>query len=379
MGQAHVPQPPDARAWQTTPSATVRGGGGANHVRRSDILWTERHVGTTAPPTSTRVGGTRSNALNVAILAAVALLTAAVPLATTPHGEPVLLPVAAVDARTIEPFMAWESGGDRAMQHADHRPAKLHLHPSTLTLSEYPTVGGGAAELVFTVTYAGDMQQSGRGSAQGPGESPFVRFDVTGSEYRDLYRVTNITSNIGSAGTDIFTPYDHEAELTRAKQGITYTIRAAVEFVSEGFIPIYARGFDGDVVTVNVAASEHTSMSYSEYVATRQDYLDHKPSTPLSYPLRGESSVPEKWRSGDSIIRHPVLSDPPAFLSNPLAESTMSTMFNTSGTVMTENATGDFVPVHGILVCVYDRSLVLGPLYDIPLFSQPNSGRWRSV
>ena len=247
------------------------------------------------------------------------------------------------------------------MRHALHRPADLHLHPSALTLSEYPTVGGGAADLVFTVTYAGDMQPGG---AEDSAESPVVRLDVTGSEYRDLYRVTNITSNIETATPDDFEPYDHEAETARAEQGVTYTVRATIEFVAEGFIPVYALGFDGDIVTVNVAASELESMSYTEYVATRQSYLDN--ASDVSMLNLQQVSVPAhaKPSAGSLSALYPFSLSSAESSSKPLTESNVELIFNATGNVMVENATGEFMPVHGIWVCVYDRS---PSLYDIRL------------
>ena len=247
------------------------------------------------------------------------------------------------------------ASGDRTVQHALHRPAEMHLHPSTLSLSEYPTVDGGAAELVFTVTYAGDMQQD---SAQGPSEPPFVRLDVTGLQHRDLYRVSNIESNIGTATPNVFEPYDFETETVRAEQGTTYTVRAAIEFVAEGFIPVHALGFDGDIITVNVAASELVSMPYAEYVTTQQNYLDSESNEPLHDPaMHVGVSTREKLHSGDLLAMHssmPYSVHPPS--PKLLAESTTQQTFNATGTVMGENATGGIVPVHGIRVCVFDES-----------------------
>ena len=238
----------------------------------------------------------------------------------------------------------------------------MHLHPSTLTLSEYPTVGGGTADLVFTVRYAGDMRQGGMGGAQGPAGPPVVRLDVTGSEHTDKYRVTNIESNIGTVSSDIFEPYDFETETVRAKQGVTYTVRADVELVVEGFIPVYAIGFDGDIAVINVAASEHISMPYYDYVATQQDYLDTaSDELPSDQTKQAGSPVREKLHSGDPLAMH---SSVPYSLPSPvpktLAESSLQQTFNATGTVMGENATGEIVPVHGIRVCVFDTS---PPLY----------------
>ena len=266
------------------------------------------------------------------------------------YGEAAFLPaVAAVGADELS--LDEGKGTDYTTLSAFYRPAELHLHPSTLTLSGYPAVGGGATELVFTVTYAGDMRQ-GRGAEQGPAEPPVASLDVTGSGHRDLYRVTNITSNIGTVAPDIFEPYDYESETMRAEVGATYTVRAMVEFVAEGFIPVYAFGFDGDVVTVNVAASESTSMSYYEYLVTQQDYLAS--TSDLSGPGQELASAPVsiKGRAADQFAPHPFL---PSGLSGPLAESAPQRVFNATGTVMGDDAAGELVPVHGIKVCVYDR------------------------
>ena len=304
-------------------------------------------------------------------LAAAASLAVVTPSASVWHDDgPQLLPPAAAEAG--KPYLERE-GGASAVRPVLHGPTNLHLHPSTLALSGYPPVGGGVAELVFTVTYAGDMRQGG-GAEQGQADPPVVRLDVTGSGHSDLYRVTNIVSNIGTAAPDIFEPYDHESETVRAERGTTYTVRAIVEFVAEGFIPVYARGFDGDVVTVTVAASEFMSMPYSEYVSTRQDYLDNAPGVPTPGSTRADASL-TKQHAADPFAQHARPSPPPTQLSRPLAESAMSQTFNATGTVMVENVTGQLVPVHGILMCVYDRSLhPYNPLltYDIRLNTSAN-------
>ena len=287
-------------------------------------------------------------------LAAAASLAVVTPSASVWHDDgPQMLPIVTV-AEASEPPSERDDGTDDAAHHVFHSPAEMHFHPSTLALSGYPAVGGGAAELVFTVTYAGNMRQA-ESAVQGPDEPPIVRLDVTGSGHRDLYRVTNITSNIGTAAPDIFEAYDHESETTRAERGATYTVRATVEFVAGGLIPVYALGLDGDVVTVNVAASESVSMPYSEYVSTRQDYLDNAPGMPTPGSTRSDTS-PAKRHAADPLAQHAHQPPPPPQLSRPLAESAMQQTFNATGTVMVENITGQLVPAHGILMCVYDRS-----------------------
>lgn len=314
-----------------------------------------------------RFGGQgRHYALCATVMAATLALATAVSLAdasqTTSPWHEWLAPLPVAAAHVAAGPSLDEGGiasGDRAVPHALHRPAELHLHPSTLYLSEYPTVGGGAAELVFTVTYAGDMRQGGMGGVQGPAEPPFVRLDVTGSEHRDLYRVSSIESNIGAASLDAFEPYDYETETVRAEQGATYTVRAAVELVAEGIIPVYAIGFDNDVVTVNVAASEFESMPYSEYVATRQDYLDSVLDALAPVPAKhaGASALEKQW-IGDSPDRHPVLSSshpPPP--SDTLAQSAvLQQTFNVTGTVIAGNIHDQFLNVHGIRVCAHDAA-----------------------
>lgn len=298
-----------------------------------------------------------TTALCASIMAvSLALAAASLPVDVMPasmwHGETGMLPVAAA-ARADDLSLARAGSAGYTAQPALHSPAEIPLHPSTLTLSGYPAVGGGAAELVFTVTYAGDMRQGG-GAALGQTEPPVVRLDITGTGHRDLYRITNITSNIGAVAPDTFEPYNYETETVRAELGATYTVRAMIEFVTEGFIPVYAFGFDGDVVTVNVAASESVSMSYSEYVATRQDYLDSATDSLADVHAPPGAPVPIKGRIADPLASHP-FSPSPIDFSRPLAEPAMQRVFNATGTVMGDDATGELVPVHGIRVCVYDR------------------------
>ena len=311
-------------------------------------------------PAATVSGGKRRDYARFAIILAASLALATVvslaivtPSTSLWHdGVPQLLPNAA--AKVGELSLNMDGGStDYTTQPVFQSPAERQLHPSTLVLSGYPAVGRGAAELVFTVTYVGDMQQS-RSGEHGPDEPPVVRLDVTGSGHRDLYRVTNITSNIGTVAQDIFEPYDYESTAVRAEMGSTYTVRAMVEFVAEGFIPVYARGFDGDIVTVNVAASESMSMSYYAYVATQQNYLDSVLGVSEPDSSRASTS-PEKRRAADLLAQHPSLLSPHPQPSSPLAESAMQT-FDATGTVMAENITRQLVPVHGILVCVFDES-----------------------
>ena len=313
--------------------------------------------------------GSRSYALCAIALAVALSMAAVVPLPDTTqpasswHGDAALLPLAAAHvAGGPHVEESGIAGEDHAMRHALHRPAEVHLHPSTLALSEYPAVGGGTAELVFAVTYAGDMRQGGVGGSQRQAEPPFVHLDVTGSEYTDLYRVTNIESNIGTAAPDIFEPYDFETETARAEQGAAYTVRATIEFVAEGFIPVYAIGFDGDIVTVNVAASELETMSYDEYVSTGQNYLDSGTEAPATDPAaQADALAPEKRHASDLLDLYPSLSSlPPA--TAPPSESAMLQTFDATGTVMTENAAGNLVPVHGISVCLFDTSPLPYPL-----------------
>ena len=301
----------------------------------------------------------------VAILAASLTLAVASAIVGAAHSESTwlgglpMLPTAAAAGDGGSMFLEGKdgTGHDSAARHAFHKASMRSLHPSTLVLSGYPTVGGGAAELVFTVTYGGDLRRGGS-AEDGPSEPPLVRLDVTGSHHAGLYRVTNITSNIGTAAPGIFEAYDHEAVTVRAEQGATYTVRAMVEFVAEGFIPVYALGFDGDIVTINVAASEITSMPYSEYVATRQTYLDSPPVVPASGRAeQAGAPVPEKRRAGDQLAPLPPQLPTPS--PGPLEESVMPHIFNVTGTVMGENATLELVPVHGIRVCMYDRSPAL--------------------
>ena len=293
-------------------------------------------------------------AASLVLATAASMAAVASPTSLWHESEPQLMPIATatgVDDLSLES----EGNTTYAMRPALYSPARLNLHPSTLTLSEYPAVGGGAAELIFTVTYAGDMRQAW-GAEHGPAEPPVVRLDVTGSGHRDLYRVTNITSNIGTASPDIFEPYDHESETVRAELGGTYTVRAMVEFVAEGFIPVYARGFDGDIVTVDVAASELESMLYSEYIAMRPGYLDSVFDTPALDPKRDSTPAPEKRSAVALLAPPPSKQSASLYLSQPLAESAMQRAFNATGTIMAANLTGDLVPVHGISVCVYDKS-----------------------
>ena len=348
-------------------SQGIGGGGGKNDRVRLPRKEGDAVAGRTGSDAVASAGKRRGRALFATVIIAASLtLAAAASLAVvTPSASmwqdgdgPQLLPPAAAEAG--KPYLERESGTS-AVQPVLHGPTNLHLHPSTLALSGYPPVGGGTAELVFMVTYAGDMRQGG-GAEPGQADLPVVRLDVTGSGHSDLYRVTNIVSNIGTAAPDIFEPYDHESETIRAERGVTYTVRATVEFVAEGFIPVYALGFDGDVVTVSVAASELGSMPYHEYVATRQTYLDKELGVKEPGPVRASASAPEGRRAVDPVAPHLPLSPPPP--SRSLAEPAPQRVFDATGTVMTTNIAGAPVPAHGIGVCVYDGFIFQYIQYD---------------
>ena len=238
------------------------------------------------------------------------------------------------------------------------------VHPSTLELSGYPAPGSGeTANLTFAVTYMGGWGGDGGAAAswRPAGDHPPVRLDVTGREHSDLYRITDVVSNIGTAGPGVFEPYDHETEDTVAEPGRTYTVRAQIEFVVEGFVPVYALGLDGDIVTVDVAASEGKSMPYAAYLATGEDYLDHMLAEPG--PVEARERPPDAGYLSDLEARHGgplkgLLS--PAAPSRggslaPLSESSMPTVFNATGNVTTVDFENNgTAPVHGIQVCAYD-------------------------
>ena len=245
------------------------------------------------------------------------------------------------------------------------------VHPSTLELSGYPAPGSGeTANLTFAVTYMGRWgNDDGAAASWRPaGDHPPVRLDVTGREHSDLYRITDVVSNIGTAGPGVFEPYDHETEDTVAEPGRTYTVRAQIEFVVEGFVPVYALGLDGDIVTVDVAASPGLSMPYPEYVATGEDYLDHTLSEPG--PLAAREMLPgsiavaaPEGRYGGPLKGAPPPAVPGGGLFAPLSESSMHSPFNATGNVTTAGfaGRGETVPVHGIQVCALDLSFTLDP------------------
>ena len=239
--------------------------------------------------------------------------------------------------------------------------AEPTLHESVLRLEEYPVAGGGPVVLVFNVTYS---------AAASPGPEP-VRLDVTGAEYVDLYRVHNITSNIGAGDLSVFRPYDHEAETTMAEDGVTYTVRASLEVLSPGVVPVYARGLDGDIVTVHVAASEAVSMRYEEYLLSGLTYLDGAGGGGgdlTAADLARSAPDPHDARSAQHRTPQPPPPAPkaasmPAPSSNPPAAPEGAALgtahiphFDMHGTVVAEgHAAGDPpLPIHGIEVCAYD-------------------------
>ena len=279
-------------------------------------------------------------------------------------GAPVLAaePAQAADA-PLDSSYAGRTSADVHVIYDGYAPL---VHPSTLELSGYPAPGSGeAANLTFAVTYMGGWGDDGGAAVpwRPAGDHPPVRLDVTGSEYPDLYRITDVVSNIGTAGPGVFEPYDHETEDTVAEPGRTYTVRAQIEFVVEGFVPVYALGLDGDVVTVDVAASQGLSMPYPEYVATGEDYLDHTLAEPGPLAARemlpGSIAVAAPAGSyGGPLKGAPPPAVPGGGLFAPLSESSVHSAFNATGNVTTAGfaGRGEAVPVHGIQVCAVDLS-----------------------
>ena len=302
----------------------------------------------------------------VAVAAATVAAGAGAAHADGPHAaaDAAHAATAAADAPQDAPFHAREGAANLAL-HEEYAPL---LHPSTLELSDYPTSGSGeTADLTFAVTYMGGWDDGAAAAAASwrpGGGHPPVRLDVTGSEYSGMYRVTNITSDVGAPGAGAFAPYDHEAEDTVAEPGRTYTVRAQIEILSEGFVPVYALGLDGDIVTVDVAASQDQSMPYTEYLATGEDYLDHLLAEPG--PVEARERPPDAGSLAALEERHGVsLKDmlspaapPRGGLLAPFSESSMPAVFDATGMVTTVGFdAASIVPIHGIQVCAYDLSL----------------------
>ena len=304
------------------------------------------------------------------------------PAATLALAAAVVVAAAALLAPAADAADAHAAPDERRAVHGGYEPT---LHPSTLELSDYPAAGSGrTAELTFAVTYMGG---GGGGSGAAPanqapswrqGPHPRVQLDVTGSEYPGLYRVTNITSDIGAAAPGVvFEPYDYRVEDTVAEPGRTYTVRAQVEFVADGFVPVYARGLDGDIVTVDVAASGGMSMPYDEYAAVREDYLDGvlaeaAPVSARERPLDAAAAAPaiEKRRGVPLAgLLGPPQGGPSPAAASAAADEPAVPPFDAVGTVVAGGyaRNGTTMPVHGIQVCAYDMSLGAAGLVDTRL------------
>ena len=273
--------------------------------------------------------------------------------------------VAAAAAAAAPAGLAWAEGGEAAALRGAAEPT---LHESVLHLEEYPVAGGAPVGLVFNVTYS---------AAVSPGPAP-VRLDVTGSEYGDLYRVHDIVSNVGAGDPSVFAPYDYEAENTTARDGETYTVRALLKVLAPGVIPVYARGLDGDIVTVHIAASESASMPYGEYLLSGQAYLDgaEGDGDPIGAVVAGVvqdprdarhalHSRPQPQQSPSPVQKAASAPVPPGHSAAP-GGAALGTAhppyFDMHGTVVAEGpAVGDPpVPIHGIEVCAYDYNVVSG-------------------
>ena len=170
-----------------------------------------------------------------------------------------------------DPRQAAEGGIASAPHHGN-------LHNNTLTISKYPAVGE-VADVTFTVTANRD------GSF---GNDPLARLVVGAAPGHDSHRIFDVVSNIGTGDPDVFRPYDHDNVTTVARLGETYTVKAKLEIIKEGFLGVHGGGLHGDIVSIYIAASKNVSMNTDEYEATGQTYLDHTMATGQE-----ESRIPE--------------------------------------------------------------------------------------
>ena len=170
-----------------------------------------------------------------------------------------------------DPRQAAEGGIASAPHHGN-------LHNNTLTISKYPAVGE-VADVTFTVTANRD------GSF---GNDPLARLVVGATPGYDSHRIFDVVSNIGTGDPDVFRPYDHDNVATVARLGETYTVKAKLEIIKEGFLGVHGGGLHGDIVSIYIAASKNVSMNTDEYEATGQTYLDHTMATGQE-----ESRIPE--------------------------------------------------------------------------------------
>ncbi len=179
-----------------------------------------------------------------------------------------------------------------------HSSTHFNIHDYTYEFRGFPVVGE-TGELILTMTHkilADDaIKILGYDEDGNPIEVPAV-YGVNAHLYPvkldiaflppSTIRVYDIVSNINSDDPFVFLPYDHTTETTIAEPGKTYTVKAKVDVLEEGFVFFYAKGLEGDYVQTSYAIGKDETLEFWEYEKYDETYLDH---TLRKRPVTGDS------------------------------------------------------------------------------------------
>ena len=256
--------------------------------------------------------------------------------------------------RAIREATAGEAGTGRAhgnpgfpsgdLERHSEAPRMPLLHPTSLTISHYPVVGE-EANVTLTVTFSASAHAlfNGDGGSSLPLANPLI------ANITSKYHVFDMVSNIGSDDPQVFIPYDQNAPATVvAKDGATYVVQAKLVIIRDAFAVVEGFGFDGDRVSISIAAAGNQSMPYDEYARTGQTYLD--------YIIRDAPAADRQVASPPEVAGPPDSNDRAAGAGSAAGQQQSVPLFEIRGTLRADaydSGTGH-INVHGMEVCAYD-------------------------
>ena len=230
-------------------------------------------------------------------------------------------------------------------------PSLPLFHQTSLSVSHYPAVGE-VANVTLTVTFNASMHALLEGAVAAaadrgnPPPGPHI------ANITSKYRIFDVVSNMGSGDPSAFVPYDPGASTLVPKDGATYVVKAKFVIVKDAFAVIEGIGFDGDRVSLTVAAAGNMSMPYDEYARAGQTYLDH---------ITGGANAADPWQGA----RLPELAGAVGLGERMAGQGSVqgrqqqpAPLFEIMGTLRAKGyfSSPDYIAARGMQVCAYDYS-----------------------